>query len=104
MRRTWTGHERRRRTTAAVSVRRRHVVNRIEKTHTFTRKDRRLRSAAAATTVVLANLMVAAAISAVIAGREPKKAVDQQRLGSSRQPLAQAQLVRNQGKTRSPAR
>ena len=76
----------------------RDIVNRIEKTHTFTRKDRRLRSAAAATTTVLAVLVVAAIIAAVIAAREAGKAVDQQRLARSRQLLAEAELVRNQGK------
>ena len=74
------------------------VLNRIEKTYTFTRKDRRLRSAAAATTAVLAVLVVAAIIAAFIASREAGKALDQQRLARSRQLIAEAELIRNQGK------
>ena len=74
------------------------VLNRIEKTHTFTRKDRRLRSATAATTAVLAVLVVAAVVAAFIASREAGKALDQQRLARSRQLIAEAELIRNQGK------
>jgi WD40 repeat protein len=53
------------------------IVNRIEKTYVFRRRDQRLRAATIATTVVLAVLVGVAAIAALLAGREARKAAIQ---------------------------
>ncbi len=66
------------------------VINRIEKSYTFRRKDQRLRAATVVTTVILAALLIAAGVAAGIAETARRNAVEQTRQAAEQTALADA--------------